>query len=304
MDEPVRGTQSIVAQMSWVFKRPWLTLFEVGWRWLVGIPLLLICWEQWQRILASYPLASSGFDSINSQNPWVAAVQITDVWSYYTPHVLAVLRWLAPVAALGWMIASGVGRNVLLKRMEPGTPFRPVGIVLLQAAWLGLLAATCWGWLRSVQWVAATHISNSGDPNLVGYFSWVIFLSLGFFSAWALMNWILAITPLLLLFERRSAFSALAESLRLGKTFSSKLVETNLVMGIVTLMLVVLTMVFSAAPLPFAAEVGSGAMHFAVAVSSLFYVLASDYFQVVRLKGYVEFWKLFREGNSVRVAAR
>ena len=302
MTAPVRGTQSVVTQMSWVFKRPRLTLFEIGWRWIFGIPLLLICWQQWQRILMAYPLESSGFNSIDSQNPWVAAVQISDVWSFYLPHVLAVLRWLVPLAAVAWMVASGVGRNLLLNRMEPGTPFRPVGVVALQAIWLTMLGATCWGWFRTVQWAAATHISSNSEPDLVGYFAWVIFLSLGFFSVWALVNWVLTIAPLLVLLERRSAFSALAQSLRLGKTFTSKLVETNLVMGIVTIMLIVLAMVFSAAPLPFADVLGSGAMHFAVAGSSFFYILASDYFQVVRLKGYVEFWRMFRDHKSAEVS--
>jgi len=34
------------------------------------------------------------------------------------------------------------------------------------------------------------------------------------------------------------------------------------------------------------------------AASALFYLVASDYFHVVRLKGFVEFWKMFR-GNGV-----
>jgi len=29
-------------------------------------------------------------------------------------------------------------------------------------------------------------------------------------------------------------------------------------------------------------------------LAAIFYLLASDYFQVVRLKGFVEFWKMFR----------
>jgi len=304
MAAPVRGTQSLVAQMGWVIRRPWLSLLEVGWRWLFGIPLLLICWQQWQQILVAYPLAFSGFNSIDSQNPWVAAVQLASVWSFYAPHVLAVLRWLAPVAALAWMVASGVGRNVILKRMEPETPFRPVQMVVLQAAWLALLAVTCWGWFRSVEWAAATHITSGGEPDLVGYAMWVIFLSLGFFAAWALVSWAMTVAPLLVLLERRSTLSALGESLRLGKGFSSKLAETNLVMGIVKLMLIVLAMVFSAAPVPFASELGNGALRTAVEGSTVFYCLASDYFEVVRLKGYVEFWKVFRGSKSAEMSVR
>jgi hypothetical protein len=133
-----------------------------------------------------------------------------------------------------------------------------------------------------------------GEPDLIGYSMWVIFLSLGFFTAFALVSWALSIAPLLMLLEDRSALSALGQSLRLGKAFTGKLVEINLVMGIVKLALLVLAMVLSAAPLPFSDQLGPDAMHGILAVASLFYFVASDYFQVVRLKGFVEFWKMHR----------
>jgi hypothetical protein len=122
----------------------------------------------------------------------------------------------------------------------------------------------------------------------------VIFLSLGFFTAWALLSWPFAIAPLLMLLEDCTPAQALARSLRLGKPFTGKLVEINLVMGIVKLALIVLAMVFSAAPLPFSDQLGADALHWITAAAVLFYLVASDYFQVVRLKGFVEFWKMFR----------
>jgi hypothetical protein len=167
-------------------------------------------------------------------------------------------------------------------------------MIALQAAWLALLGATCWGWLRAIQWVAATHITPDAEPDLVGYSMGVIFLSLAFFTAWALVSWMLSIAPLVMLLEERSALSSLAQSLNLGKPFTSKLVEINLVMGIVKLALIVLAMVFSAAPLPFSDQLGGDALHAVWAISTVFYLVASDYFQVVRLKGFVEFWKMFR----------
>jgi hypothetical protein len=178
--------------------------------------------------------------------------------------------------------------------MERRLRFRPAEMIALQAAWLVLLAAVGWGWFRSMQWAAATHITASGDPDLVGYSIWAIFLSLGFFTLWALVSWALSVAPLLMLLEERSALSALGQSLRLGKGFTGKLVEINMVMGIVKMALIVLAMVFSAAPLPFSDQLGGDALHVVWAGSTVFYLLANDYFQVVRLKGFVEFWKMFR----------
>ncbi|MGA2674829.1 MAG: hypothetical protein ABSE99_16550 [Terracidiphilus sp.] len=298
MAAPLRGTQSLVGQMGWVFARPSLTAIEVAWRWIFGIPLLAVCWVQAQRILAVLPLESSGLNAIDPQNPWIAVVQLSNVWALYQPHAAAVLGWLLPAAALGWVVVSGLGRSLVLKRMEPRLGFRPAAAIALQAAWLALLAATCWGWFRSIEWVAATHIPTSGEPDLVGYAFWAIFLSLGFFTAFALVSWTLAIAPLLMLLEERSALSSLGQSLRLGKAFTGKLAEINLVMGIVKLALIVLAMVLSAAPLPFSDQLGPEAMHGVWLAATVFYLVASDYFQVVRLKGFVEFWKMFRGGEA------
>jgi hypothetical protein len=296
---PLRGTQSLVGQMGWVFARPSLTLIEVAWRWIFGIPFLAVCWMQAQHILAALPLDSTGLNAINAQNPWVAATQLAHAWALYRPHVAGALQWLAPAAALGWVVVSGLGRSAVLKRMEPGLRFRPVGLRILQmmalqaAFLLGLLPAF-WGWYRSIGWIASTHITTAGEPDLVGFFAWVIFFSLGFYTLWALASWALSIAPLLMLLEDCNPAQALARSLRLGKPFTGKLVEINLVMGIVKLALIVLAMVLSAAPLPFSDQLGADALHGIGAVALVFYLVASDYFQVVRLKGFVEFWKMFR----------
>jgi len=198
MAAPLRGTQSLVGQMGWVFSRPSLTAIEMGWRWLFGIPFLAVCWMQAQQILTVLPLESAGLSGVDAQNPWVAAVQLANAWALYQPHVIGVLRWLAPVAALAWVIISGLGRSLVLQPLASSSPFRRPGLrvlemIALQAAWLALLAATCWGWFRSIEWVAATHITSAAEPDLVGYSIWVIFLSLGFFTVWALVSWPLSI---------------------------------------------------------------------------------------------------------------
>ena len=289
----------MVSHMGWVFARPSLTVLEVAWRWLIGAPLLAVCWIQTQKIIAAVPPESAGLSTIDWQNPWVASLKLAEAWEAYQPHIAGVLRWLAPAAALAWVVISGIGRSLVLKRLlsmsaAPRLPLRLFSMILLQAAWLAVLALTCWAWWSSIGWAAATHISAVGEPDLVGYTIWVVFLSLGFFALWALVSWAVTVAPMLMLLEDRSAFSALGASLRLGKAFTGKLVEINLVMGIVKLALLVVAMVFSAVLIPFSEEVGAGALHLEWIVVSIFYFIASDYFQVVRLKGFIEFWRIYR----------
>ena len=296
MAAPLRGTQSLVGQMGWVVGQRPLLAMEVAWRWIFGIPFLALCWIEADRVFAAVPADSAGLTALDAQNPWIAAVQLARAWTLYRPHVLEVAAWVAPIAALAWIVISGVGRGLVLRRIDPAMRlrFRPGAIMMLQAGWLALLGAACWGWFACMEWLVATHISSGGEPDLVGFAIWAIFLSLGFFTLWALVSWTLSIAPLLMLLEDCSALSALGRSLRLGRPFTSKLAEINLVMGIVNLALIVLAMVFSAAPLPFSDELGSDALHWVNLIAVLFYLLASDYFQLVRLKGFEEFWKMFR----------
>jgi hypothetical protein len=287
--------------MGWVFSRPSLTTFEIAWRWIFGIPFLAVCWVQAQKILAALTPESAGLSSVDPQNPWVAATQLAHTWALYQPRVDAVFRWLAPIAALAWVVLSGLGRSLVLRQIDPipanRLPFRPLPMIALQAVWLVLMGATFWGWFRLVGWVAATHITSGGEPDLIGFSIWLIFLSLGLFTAWALVSWPLAIAPILMLAENRSALSSLGQSLKLGKVFTGKLVEINLVMGIVKLAVMVLAMVFSAAPLPFSDQLGGDALHIVWAASIVFFFVANDYFQVVRLKSSLQFWRTFREGK-------
>ncbi len=291
---PVRGTQTLVDQMGWVFRRPSIVALEVAWRWVFGVPFLVVCLVRARHILSALSPEAAGLTIIDPQNPWIAAAQLSDAFGRYRPYVVSELHWIAPIAAMVWIVASGLGRSLVLRRLEPRIAFRPVGMLILQAAWLALFAAVCWGWLRSIAWVAATHITTDAEPDLIGYSMWAIFLSLGFFTLWALVGWAVSIAPLMMLLEKRSAPSSLGQSPRLGKAFTSKLVEISMVMGIVNLALLVLAMVLSAAPLPFIDQLGSDALQVVWAAAAVFYLVASDFFQVVRLKSFIEFWKLFR----------
>jgi hypothetical protein len=174
-------------------------------------------------------------------------------------------------------------------------------MMVLQAGWLALLLAVWGGWFRAMGWAAARDITAGPEPDLIGFACWSIFLSLGFFTLWALVSWPLSVAPIVMLLEECSAFASLGRSFRLGRAFTSKLVEINLVMGIVNIALVVLAMVFSAAPLPFGDELGAAALHVISAGAVVFYLVSSDYFQAVRLKGFVEFWKMFRGAEADRV---
>ena len=282
--------------MGWMLGHPAVVAVEVGWRWLFGIPFLLVCWARLQHVLTILPPEDSGLTSIHPQNPWIAAGELSRAWWQYQPLLVQELRWIGPVAALAWILISAIGRNLALKVAEPRIRFRPGAMMMLQTGWLIVFGGICWGWFRSVGWVAASHFRGENEPDLIGFAIWLIFLSLGFFTIWALLGWIVSVSPVLMLLEECSAPSALRLAFRLGRPFTSELFEIGMVMGIVNLALIVVAMVLSAAPLPFSDQLGAGALHVVWAGAAIFYLVAHDYFQIVRLKCFAQFWKIFRGG--------
>lgn len=300
----IRATQTLVSHMSFCWRHPSVVGLEVAWRWLFGVPFLLVLWAYAQSILAKIPPASTGLARLNFQNPWVSSVLLVDAAGSYQPAVSVALGVILPWALVAWAVLSGVGRTLVFWRMQAldsasnGSPLRRLpGMILLQGLWLLLLLGCFWAWYRGVSWAAATHITAAMEPDLVGYLCWLIFLSLGAYVLWAMLSWPFAIAPVLLIQEKCNVFQALGRSFGLGKLFSGKLVEVNLVMAIVRIALIVLAMVFSAAPLPFSDQFGPDFMHLLYVAIAVAYLVANDYFHAVRLRSFVAFWRHYRGLN-------
>jgi len=153
-----------------------------------------------------------------------------------------------------------------------------------------------------VGWACATYITIGSQPDLLPYLCWLIFLSLGIFVLWALLSWTLAVAPLMLFLEGDggpgASIRALLRSFSLGKTLSGKLMEVSLVLAIVKIMLIVLDMVFSAAPLPFASEFGPSALHFVDVAVFVAFLIGNDFFHVVRLRSFRELWRHYRASGK------
>ena len=319
----LRATQSLVSHMSFVWRHPSLTALEVAWRWLFGAPFLAVAWGQAQQILAQIPPESVGLNRLDWQNPWLSSVLLADAIARYEPPVFDVLRWLLPVGVVGWAIASGIGRTLVMTRMNALAPIGPIGAqprrsmlrvlpsyIGLQGLWMVALLGCLGLWYRAVGWACATYINVGSQPDLLGYLCWLIFLSLGIFVLWALLSWTLAMAPLLLFLEgdvrAGASVRALTRSFSLGKALSGKLMEVSLVLAIVKIMLIVLDMVFSAAPLPFADAFGPDALHVIYVLVFVGFLIGNDFFHVVRLRSFIALWQHYRDkddGKGLKLAS-
>jgi hypothetical protein len=287
----VRGTQSLVYICAFCWKRPTLLVWELLWRWGFGIPAAAILYRQGAHIAASVSLNQESFSNLSLSDPLAAGQQLTVTAAALTPPLLRAALWLGPLLAVAWAVASGLGRSAVLQRLDPALRPAPFTLILLQLLRIAALVAVSVGWYRAITWAADATLSSAA-PNLVAWSAWVICLTLAIFVLWALMSWIFSIAPLLAMLQGTGVLDSLAHSLRQGP-LTAKLVEVNLVLGIVRLALIVLAMVFSAIPLPFQADMTGTALYAWWVVVTLLYLLASDFFQVARLAAFVQFWRLY-----------
>lgn len=296
----MRGTQSLVHTLERCWKHPAWTALEVAWRWAFGAPALAVLgYEAWQ-ILRLTPVDVDALRNMTVTYPMDAAATLAKAMEALVPPVLHVFAWLAPLLVAVWVAVSSVGRTVVLRRVDARLHSRLGTLMVLQALRVAALLGSFWIWFMCVERIAAATVTGplaaGGEPNLVGYFAWIIVTTLGLFTLWAVTSWALSVAPLLAMLRGLSVGASLKAAFRVGP-LKSKLVEINLVMGIVKIALIVLAMVFSATPLPFESVATATFLYWWWAGVTLVYFVASDFFHVARLVAYLELWRAY-EGNE------
>ena len=293
---PVRGTQSFVYTLSACWKRPSLTALEVAWRWTFGVPAVALVAREALRVWRATPIDVAALKRMSVLDPMAVATTLADTAAVLVPPVWRVAEWLGPLLVVVWIVVSSLGRTVVLRRVDAHLQARPGTVMVLQAVRMMALGGSFAVWYECVR-VAAEYAVNGPiaagqEPSLVLYCALTIVTTLGLFTLWAVASWALSVAPLLAMLRGLGAGASLAAAFRLGPV-RSKLVEINLVMGIVKIALIVLALVFSACPLPFESVATPDFMTWWYGVVTILYFVASDFFHVVRLVSYLELWKVY-----------
>jgi hypothetical protein len=275
---PVRGTQSFVAIMAAVWRRPSLVAIEVLWRWAAGIPLLVVCAWEFLRLRGSVVLNTAALQAMTVFKPVQAGITLSSAAHALVPAVLPILLWLLPAALLLRTVCATFGRTALLRRLQPGSHPALGSTFALSALRTVALLLLLTLWAAGIRWANAVAIigptARGEEPSVVLFAALVVFGTLALFVVWALSIWKLDAA----LFRASSR----AVILQGSRTVRSQLIEMNLVMGIVKVALIVLAMVFSACPLPFETVESITFLTWWWIGVGVLYLLASDFFHVVR----------------------
>ncbi len=264
--------------MSFVWRHPSLTAMELLWRWLAAAPLLWLGWHALAPHATAIPLDSTALGGMTFFEPVRSVGVLASQLELYLPLLKATARWWVPLAFLVWAVFSALGRTLVLRRadgeLQAGWWLMLAYRLVRALSFLGVLA--CWGFAV----LAALHATITGpgergaEPNIVLFTAEAVGLTLAAFMVWSLSVWLLDLPPLAAMAQARLNPSQRSH-------LRSKLIETNLVMGIVRVALFVLAMTFSASPLPFQSQETQAYINVWWVGVALFYVVTSDYFHVV-----------------------
>jgi hypothetical protein len=211
-----------------------------------------------------------------------------------TNDVLAQL-WPLLGGVVAWSVFAGIGRARVLRRWDSSLQGRRGTAIILAmlrafafcavvALWFELL-------VRIAQSCVWTPMDRGLEPAYVPGFAMAVVATLLLFVFWAAVGWILRIAPVLAMSGGLGVIESLRAAMQIGP-LKSKLIEINLVMGIVKVALLVLAMVLSACPLPFeSVESQTFLMWWWIGVGVL-YLVALGYFHVVRAAAYDALYSL------------
>ncbi len=255
--------------------------------------IALLCWQA-ARILSSVSLAHTGLDRFSLIDTAAAAQTISATADILLPPMRTIAVWIVPLLAIGWAMASGFGRSRMLREYDPTLRSAPWLLAAMQLLRIAMLGCSFAVWFLCLHWAAVSSLGGPA-PDLVSYFVKAIFLSLGIFCFWAVVSWVFTIAPLLALLQGTGIAASIRASVQPGtgamRGLRPRLVEINLVLGIVKLALIVLAMVFCATPVPFKEEISGRSLYAWWGLVTLWYFAASDFFQVARVIGFIEFWR-------------
>lgn len=290
---PVRGAQSFVGVMAEVWKRPLLTAFEVSWRWLFWAIFLGAVARRWWPQISPVVAAvqANGLSSVGYLRSTYISISAQTGGNVLRPFYLQCIG-----AVLVWIVLSAWAKGKLLQKLYPRAGVAFAGLGAMSALRVVCMLTVLALWIKSLaaltQSMVLTPQATGREPALVPYAALVICGTLLLFVLWMAGSYVFQLAPIDAVARHEGPWRSLRLGLR-GGILRGKLIEINLVMGIVKIALLVLALVFSACPLPFSnVETQRFLTCWWIGVG-IWYALASDYMHVVRTVAFLRLWQVY-----------
>ncbi len=283
------------------FRRPWLTLAEIAWRWIVGAVAwaLFLFWSI--EYLGSLPVTDGDTALLRTRQPMLVGRAIAHI--FHGSLNRAVLAALFAVVALSllWIVAASVGRAPTVRAMLhyfhgdifPGVstsydamkarPLRPlIGLNFLRVALaLGALLA----------FVGAAVLAGFASPDTHPQprLAFILFLPLAglICIVWPMLNWLLSLACIFAVRDGDDAVGALSAAVTFSRERAAPVSAVSAWTGLAHIVAISAATTAVSLPLVFIRVAPARLIIAAVILLTLAYFAVVDWLYIARLAGYV-----------------
>ena len=277
------------------WRQPALVLAEIAWRWSWGLASLAVLAVCARTFLLSITVTDAEMVELRSQAPVLVADAINRMLEGSGAILARMAAVAVPAMALAWIVAASLGSAAVLKALLPQAgkpPLRTLlGVHFLRAA--AALAAIL-GYMGAS--IVAAHVTAPGEnptpqeaaTHLLAFSTVFLLLVALVGLAWGSVNWYLSLSPVLVMRDRRDAFSALAEAWALVRRHRREFWGVGLLNTFLRLFFMGVLTVVSIPPLYLIGEVPGWVVWAIIALLTLVYFVIADFCYVARLAAYIE----------------
>jgi hypothetical protein len=268
-----------------VFQQPGLILGETAWRWAFGAAAWTLVVVAVHRILAQVDVTQAELLIARRSDLFLIADACARIIYQVLPRLARESLVLVPAICVMWIAAATVGRAVTLKGLLPESETRNSG--------LGSLAAL--HFFRSI-FTLATIVAFFGAMFLAGIAMptqnpttaavvWLFLAALVAFC-WSMVNWFLALAPIWIVRDGRTALQSIADSVDFYRRNPGPYVAVAWWFGFLRAIAMVAALIAAA----IAASIAQGSIPAAVASGvavTLAYFAGADLLYIARLAAFV-----------------
>lgn len=291
-----------------VRREPAVLIADLAFRWSFGVGAMGLFLLTSQRVKDALVLSSVDQMQLASGDLMAASQALARTLYNSLPYLAQALAIFLPIAAVLWTVTTAAGRAIttrlILAQVQPETP-------LAKVRWGALLTVTfarvIVALLLLIGYTAATVAAAAAmqvgqTPNIfVGVFVFLaIFLVT--LAVWSLVNFVVALAPIFVLRNRRSALDAIVEAIELARFASSRLAAVSIANAATRFGSALLMSLAGFTVVVLARDFPTPVIGALTTVVIVIYCLASDWLLLARYGSYVAIACNYRQDAAVQPA--
>jgi hypothetical protein len=270
-----------------VLRQPALVLGEIAWRWGFGVAAWVLVIAALRRILANVDVSEAERLIARRSDAFVIADAGARILAQVLPQFGRACVVLVPAISVLWIAAATLGRGATMQAMLATPAARVPRIRFGALAVLNALRAL-YTLAAMAAFVGAMLLAGTAMPALdvtVAALTWILLAFVVAFF-WSAVNWFLALAPIWIVRDGRSALKSIADSASLFRGEPGEYMAIAWWFGLLRTLAVAAAIV---AALVAGAASGSNAAAIAICIAvSLAYFAVADFLYIARLAAYLD----------------